>query len=151
MSVWKRICCPVDFSAPSRAALEEAAELTRRFGGEMTLLHVDERPPPPAAGETLVEPEILRRTGLEIERALAGWREAAERIAARAVKATVVAGEPSAEIVRFADPARFDLIVMGTHGREELDHAVFGSVAERVVRQARCAGLVVRPRVARAA
>jgi nucleotide-binding universal stress UspA family protein len=40
---------------------------------------------------------------------------------------------------------------MGTHGRTELEHAILGSVAEKVVREAPCPVLVVRPRLSRAA
>ena len=36
---WKRICCPIDFSDASRAAMEVAADLAKRFGAELILLH----------------------------------------------------------------------------------------------------------------
>ena len=45
MPTWKKICCPVDFSWESRVAMEEAADLAWRFGGDVTLVHVDDRPP----------------------------------------------------------------------------------------------------------
>ena len=46
MAAWKKICCPVDFSWESRIAMEEAADLAWRFGGDLTLVHVDDRPLP---------------------------------------------------------------------------------------------------------
>src|SRR5919206_3229706 len=39
---WRKVLCPVDFSEESRAALRVAADLARRFGAELTLMHSDE-------------------------------------------------------------------------------------------------------------
>jgi nucleotide-binding universal stress UspA family protein len=59
--------------------------------------------------------------------------------------ATVVAeGPPVSTIVDFAKTGAFDLIVMGTHGRTGMAHALLGSVAERVVRMAPCSVLTTR-------
>ena len=52
-------------------------------------------------------------------------------------------GKPSEEIVQHAAEHEIDLIVMGTHGREGLARALMGSVAETVVRRARCPVLTV--------
>jgi nucleotide-binding universal stress UspA family protein len=54
-------------------------------------------------------------------------------------------GEPAAEILEVAKEAKVDLIVVGTHGRTGLEHALMGSIAERVVRRAHCPVLTVRP------
>jgi nucleotide-binding universal stress UspA family protein len=53
-------------------------------------------------------------------------------------------GTVHVEIVRYAKERDIDLIVMGTHGRGLVAHAVLGSVAERVVRYAPCPVLTVR-------
>jgi nucleotide-binding universal stress UspA family protein len=53
-------------------------------------------------------------------------------------------GPPFLEIVRYAQEGDIDLIVMGTHGRTGLAHALMGSVAEKVVRKAPCPVLTVR-------
>ena len=49
------------------------------------------------------------------------------------------------EIVRHAKEQNVDLIVVGTHGRTGLTHLFLGSVAEKVVRNAPCPVLTVRP------
>jgi nucleotide-binding universal stress UspA family protein len=131
--------------------METASELALRFGGDLTLLHVVEQLPRPVASDTLASPpEILELTGFELERTLAEWRDEAARIAKRPVDYSLVHGDPATEIARFAGEGRFDLVV-GTHGRTELEHAILGSVAEKVVREAPCPVLVVRPRPSRAA
>ncbi|HSN89854.1 MAG TPA: universal stress protein [Anaeromyxobacteraceae bacterium] len=149
MAVWSRILCPVDFSPPSRAALEEAADLAWRFAGELTLLHVDDRPGRPALGETLLAPAAVEPWTLELERQLAEWAGIAEHTAVRPVRYALAAGPPAGEILRFAAEGGFDAIVMGTHGRGGVEHLQFGSVAEVVVRGAACPVLVVRRREAR--
>ena len=143
---WKKICCPVDFSAASRLAMEQAVELARGSGGELVLLHVDERPPRPVTTDTLVSTsEILDLAVVELERTLADWRDAAARMGASNVDTSFLAGDPAEEIVRFVREERCELVVMSTHGRREPERAVFGSVAEKVVRRAGCSVLVLRP------
>jgi len=57
---------------------------------------------------------------------------------------TVLTGRPADSIAGYAPTERFDLIVMGTHGRTGLSHALLGSVAECVVRNAPCPVMIVR-------
>jgi universal stress protein A len=146
MGAWKLLCCPVDFSRESRIAMEEATELAGRHGGDLVLVHVDDRPPPGAAAGSLATPEALRRTTLEIERQLGDWAEVAKHLAAKPVQFAMLAGAPAEEIVRFARDGRYDVIVMGTHSRAGREHFVFGSVAQAVVREAPCTVVVVRGR-----
>jgi nucleotide-binding universal stress UspA family protein len=60
------------------------------------------------------------------------------------VAATMVTGDPSAQIVRTARSTRADLIVIGTHGRRGVSKFLLGSVAERVIATAPCPVLTVR-------
>ena len=145
MASWTKICCPIDFSETSRVALEEAAELASRYQAELTLLHVFE-PPAPAADLVVMPPEAFEQTAKDLERKLELWRAEAERRGAKGVRALVVTGAAATETVRLVREGGHDLVVMGTHGRRGLRHLVLGSVAERVVREAPCAVLVVRPR-----
>ena len=145
MASWTKICCPIDFSETSRVALEEASELARRYQGELALLHVFE--PPVATSDLMVAPPgMFEQTAKDLERKLELWKGEAEQRGAKAVRALVVTGAAATETVRFAREGGYDLVVMGTHGRRGLRHLVLGSVAERVVREAPCAVLVVRPR-----
>ena len=69
---------------------------------------------------------------------------AGDGVTARAVVKVGVAWE---EIVRLAAEEHADMIVMGTQGRTGLDRLLLGSVAERVIRQAPCPVLTVRPEI----
>ena len=59
-------------------------------------------------------------------------------------EAKVVAGKAAEVILETAQDQDVDLIVMGTHGRTGLRHALLGSVAEAVMRHARCPVLMIR-------
>jgi len=69
MSEWKRVCCAVDFSEPSRLALEEAVDLCRRSGAELTIVHVRTPPPPTAVDLLASNPDP---TEAEIRHAIEG-------------------------------------------------------------------------------
>lgn len=146
MAAWKKICCAVDFSWESRIAMEEAAELAWRFGGDLTLVHVDDRPPPRGAS-----PGDRERGIAELERKLAAWRHEAEPMATTCVDHVLLAGDPAEEIVRLAREGAYDVIVMGTRGQAGREHWMLGSVAQAVVNDAPCTVVVVRGRVARPA
>jgi len=143
---WKKICCPIDFSDASRAAMEVAADLARRTGAELVLLHAYPIPGYTFPdGSVVASPKMMQDLADQAERHLEEWRVDAAGLAGGRVTTQKAIGEPAAEIVAFARSAGVDLVVVGTHGRTGLEHALMGSVAERVVRRAHCPVLSVRP------
>ncbi len=143
---WSRICCPVDFSEPSWGALVEAAGLAARAGAVLSVLHVYDGAALIATGDVMASvPEVEEKAVRETEQRLERFKAEAERIAPGKVTAESLSGEAAGEIVRFAGRNDIDLIVMATHGRTGIKRLVLGSVTERVVRQAPCSVLVVRP------
>jgi nucleotide-binding universal stress UspA family protein len=131
---WRRLCCPVDHSEPAQAGLRVAADLCRRLGSELVLLHAD--------ATTKVAEELLPLE--RVEEQLRIWKTTAERLGAPHVTVVRVAGQPEVAIVAFATASDIDLVVMGTHGRVDREHMLTGSVAESVVRNAPCPVLTVR-------
>jgi nucleotide-binding universal stress UspA family protein len=144
MAEWKRICCAIDFSKPSRFAMAEVCELARKLGADLTLLHVNETPVVSTGEMLLSPPELSDRAAKEIEPKMRSWRGEAEGIMGRPVKSVVAMGNPIAEILRFARESSIDVLVMATHGRTGLARLVLGSVAEQVVREAPCPVLLFR-------
>jgi nucleotide-binding universal stress UspA family protein len=61
------------------------------------------------------------------------------------VQEKVERGTPAEAIVEIATKQGVDLIVMSTHGRTALAHIVMGSVTEKVIHNARCPVLAIRP------
>ena len=143
---WKKICCPIDFSEPSRLALQVAADLCNVFGAELTLFHSYQLPGYTLPeGSVVASPKMLQELADQAEAHLAEWKNIAEGMGARNVKTAKGVGDPAMEVVEFAREGQFDLLVVGTHGRTGLRHAILGSTAERVVRRALCPVLTVHP------
>jgi nucleotide-binding universal stress UspA family protein len=128
---WRKVCCPVDFSRESRAALEVAVDLCRRLGAELTILHIEE----PDRADRSAEADAWL-----VDAAHAG-------VAARSAAAR---GDPKLTIAEWTEQNGFDAIVMGTHGWTGRARALVGSVAESTLRRARCPVMVVHEEWARA-
>jgi nucleotide-binding universal stress UspA family protein len=143
---WRRICCPVDFSDPARAALQVAVALARRFDADLTLFHAYQLPGYTLPeGSVVASPKMLQELADQAERHLEEWRRLALELGAPRVAILKSVGEPAIEIVEYAKETAQDLLVLGTHGRTGLRHALVGSIAERVVRRAGCPVLTVHP------
>jgi len=137
-----RILVPVDFSDCSLDALEYAAVVAQRAKASVTLLHVLE-PVSYGLDFTLTVPGSRERKKDAVAERLAGGVAA---LTNRNVQADYVVrgGFPNDSILEAVRTMSADLIVMGTHGRRGLSHALYGSVAEFVLRNSRCPVLTVR-------
>jgi nucleotide-binding universal stress UspA family protein len=140
----KSILVPVDFSAPSRKALDSAAQFARKFGAKLTVLNVVEPVATPDFVQSfplaLEDDEVMAQCKKELERAV---KQAG--IPPRLVEKTLVRfGRSFHEITEAARTLKVDLIIIATRGHTGLKHALLGSTAERVVRHAPCPVLVVR-------
>jgi len=134
----KRIVCPTDFSPAAEAAVASATELGRHFKAELVLVHVVPVLPavPSDPNFTFEVPEYEHALHADAERRLNAM---AAEIGAHGLTARTAVGHGDAgsEIVRLASDEAADLIVIATHGTTGWRHAMFGSVAEKVVRLAR--------------
>lgn len=146
MMTIRKILLPTDFSGPAQGARDWATALGRQYGASLTLLHVYQ-PISYALPEGYVLPTASLLADLEVKlgAALDQAKRELDALADLRVDTQLVQGVPFVEIVKFARDGGYDLIVIGTHGRTGLRHALLGSVAEKVVRKASCAVLTVRP------
>ena len=130
------VLCPLDFSEPSYKALQVAVEMASHFKAELLLAHFVA----PATSGVPADP-MFAFAGQETYEQAA--KSAAEEQLAMATKripsdlssrSVVGIGDAAEEIVRLANTAAADLVVICTHGLTGWRHLVFGSVAEKVVR-----------------
>ena len=143
--VIQRIVVPIDFSEPSIRAAQYAAALARRLDASLHLVHVFE-PSDLASGpfEFYGKPPatMLDQMYWEKRRQLVAIGSSLE--GATNITSEVRHGTPADSISQAAIDYGADLVIMATHGRTGLSHLLMGSVAEQVIRTARCPVLVVR-------
>ena len=140
MITLNHILVPHDFGDTSKTAMDYAIALARIFDAVLDVLHVRDR------ADTVIPARFPRELYEELQTTV---RERLLRITALdetkpSLDFHLRSGTAHAEILRFAREQQTDLIVMGTHGRRGVAHAVMGSVAETVVRTAPCPVLTVR-------
>jgi universal stress protein A len=145
MKPFEKILTAIDFSESSDFAFEYALTLARQFQAELTVMHV------------INEPVDLRGfyvPHISFEQLEKEIEDGAEKMMEKFCQTkmgdftryttVVVAGIPYEEVLRKARETEASLIVLGTHGRTGIDHLIFGSTAERVVRSATCPVLTIR-------
>ena len=145
--MYQRILVPVDGSDTANRGLAEALKLAKALGAQLRLVHVVDKsslalnPEAGVAAAPLAEDfSEDGRTVLEEARLLA----AAQGATVEAVLHENFTGRVANLIVEEAKTSRAELIVMGTHGRRGIRHAVLGSDAEAVVHAATVPVLLVR-------
>ncbi len=133
------VVVPVDFSEFSWEALRTAAQLVDSPSA-LQLIHVLPNLSP-------MEPGVIWGTVDDHGRAVHAEQALRDRLPDAGLKAAAIHirfGEPAHEIAEAAQALKADLIVISSHGRTGAAHLLIGSVAERVVRLARCPVLVLR-------
>ncbi len=140
--VLERILVPIDFSDCSLDAVEYAVLVAQRGKASIKLLHVLE-PVSYGLDFTLLHETKREQMRRAITERLSSLVSAVTSAEVRA-EFFIRGGLPADSILDAALTQPADMIVMGTHGRRGLSHTFFGSVAESVLRKARCPVLTVR-------
>lgn len=145
MKPFDKIVIAIDFSENSDYAFDYALTLAKQFQSELTVMHVINEP---VDLRGFYVPHIsFEELEKEIEE---GATKMMEKFCQAKLgdftnfKTAIVSGIPYEEIIKKAEETSASLIVLGTHGRTGLDHLIFGSTAERVVRSASCPVLTIR-------
>jgi len=145
MAQFKKILCAVDFSDHSPKVADYAITLAKCTGARLMCVYVAPSLSqyvgfhvPPSSIESFVH-EIVAGADKSMEAFLK------EQFQGLPATGEVVTGYAAEEILAAAEKGQAGLIVMGTHGRKGIDRILFGSVAEKVVKTAKCPVLTVRP------
>jgi len=142
---FKKILFPTDFSPYSDVAMPYAVSFAEKFKSKLFILHVVEifLPDPDYLGIYSDISKIYEDFQAESEKKMKEMKTM-KILEGIDIQTSIVGGKPFIEIIKFARDNETDLIVMGTHGRSGLNHVIFGSTAEKVVRKAQCPVLTVK-------
>ncbi|MFA3783151.1 universal stress protein [Melioribacteraceae bacterium 4301-Me] len=141
----KKILVPIDFSDYSKNALKYAVNFAKYFNAKMYLIYVIEPIVYPAdfsMGQVAIPTiniDIHKRAEEELN-SLAKNFVGTEL----EVETIIKTGKPFVEIYETAKEKDVDLIIIATHGHTGVEHLLFGSTAEKVVRKAPCPVLTLR-------
>lgn len=145
MEKFEKILFALDFSEHAEHAFDYALSMSRNFKAHLIIIHVIQEPVdlsgfyvPHISFENL-EKEIREGAEKMMEKFCAGMMSDYNDY-----ETFIVSGIPYQEILRKAEEEKVSLIVMGTQGRKGIDHLLFGSNAEKVVRNSKCPVLTVR-------
>lgn len=142
--VLRQILVPIDFSDNSKKALRYAIPFAQQFNAAITVVYVVEPAVFPSDfgfGQMNfpdVEKEMNEKAETELKQIIADLNSPVT------VTPVVASGIPFVEVTTFADENDIDLIILATHGRTGVEHILFGSTAEKIIRKAPCPVLVVR-------
>ena len=145
MKTIKKILCAVDLSDHSKLVAEYAATLAKSLNASVLVVYTA-----PSLSQYVgfhVPPNTIENFVGEIvtgaEESMQGFMN--ENFAGVEAKSQVLVGYAAEEILNRAMEEQVDMIVMGTHGRKGIDRILFGSVAEKVVKNANMPVLTIRP------
>lgn len=147
----KKILVPVDFSKPAMTAAEVGADIARKAGAQLILLHVVEEivgdsfkvMGEASTDQTRWEDKVF--TVKLIERAKKQMAKLVEdpKLEGVRVKPELRVGTPYHGMNQIIQDYKVDLVVMGTSGKSGLEQMIIGSNTEKVVRTAHCPVLTV--------
>ncbi len=141
----KKILVPIDFSDYSKKALQYTIEFAKQFDAEIILVYVIEPLVYPAdlsMGQMVIpqaEVDLDKKSKNELE--MLAKKEIGSALN---YKTIVKTGKPFIEIIEIATEFDIDLIIISTHGHTGVEHLLFGSTSEKVVRKAPCPVLTLR-------
>jgi len=144
---FQSILVPVDYSEPSRRALELALSLAE--AAQVTVIHVWDRPA--YVGEEVVaHPDGSRRSLSELirdnaERDMTEFLSLVKVPAGKTFQHRLVSGDPVSTIIAEASKPGYDVLVVGTHGRTGVTKLLLGSVTEKLIRLSPIPVLTVPP------
>jgi nucleotide-binding universal stress UspA family protein len=143
--MFKTILFATDFSESSEHAFQYALSLARKFESRLVIIHVINEPVDlrgfyvPHISFDKLEEEIEQGAQKMMEKFCRTRGQDYPRL-----ETFVVPGIPYDEIIKKGEELSADLIVVGTHGRTGLDHVLFGSTAEKVVRKSPVPVMTIR-------
>jgi nucleotide-binding universal stress UspA family protein len=143
----KNILLPTDFSNLSLSAANYAVDIARQYNAKIHFLNVLEKTPPILAIRSLdlSEEKIVKSIEEDAQNSLKQSLKRIKNEAGVEIVPVIKKGIDFEAIIKYCEENNIDLIVIATHGRTGILHTLLGSVAEKVIRYAKCPVLVITP------
>ncbi len=139
----KQIVVASDLTETSDSALDYAIDLAKVLGAKVTLVHAYEVPMYGFPDGVMVAPTDFATRTKDAARESAHAMCSSHQKEGVELTSVVREGAPWEQVNKVADEMAADLIVVGTHGRKGLSHALLGSVAEKIIRASKLPVLTV--------
>lgn len=143
----KNILLPTDFSNLSLSAARYAVDIAKQYGAKIHLLNVLEKTPPILTIRSLdlSEDKIIKTIDEDAQNSMKKALEKINLDKSVEIVPVIKKGVDFEVIIDYCDSNNIDLVVIATHGRTGILHTLLGSVAEKVIRYAKCPVLVITP------
>ena len=136
---FRKLLVPIDFHDHSLGAIEIAKHIAQINGGMVTLLHVVPMDEP--IGGQMYDEDFKKQAEKDAARLA---ELGSQRLQGLNYEIVTEIGDPATGIIDTAASREVDVIVIGTHGRKGLRRILMGSVAEEVLREAKCPVIALR-------
>jgi nucleotide-binding universal stress UspA family protein len=145
----KKILFPIDLTLNSSKVLPYVLSASEKYKSMIYLLHVVEDLR--SFGSRYIDDIPHEHLDRFQQEATEAAKKAMDRVCDEQLQSCpnfqrkMVSGDPATEILKLIDSEGIDLVIMGTHGRKGLEHVIFGSVAENVVKKSPAPVLTINP------
>ena len=134
-----RIVIPVDRSETARIAVEQGSHMAKALGVDVSIISVDD------TQQFIASEALEKKLRKEHESVLERYKKVAEMKDIKTHTEIIVGDTPAEEIIRYAKDD--DLLVMLSHSKKGMERFLLGSVSEKVLRDANCHVMVLKPHI----
>ncbi len=142
--IFRNILVPYDGTNFSNRAFQKALDIAKKDGSKITIFTVIEGEYSAIMGYSKMNPQVIKKQQSAAKKYIYKLESFAKnsnvQISVKIKQGTIIVKE----IINFAKSKKFNLIVIGSHGRTGLNKLILGSVANGVVQQSKCSVMVVK-------
>jgi len=141
---FKEILVPFDGSSFAKRAYLRALDISQRHNSKITVIIVIKKEFPPIVGFSRMQPKLMKAHEKHAKKQIVNLKKIAEKRGVSFQSKIKQGTSIVKEIINFAKTKKFDLIVMGSHGRTGIKKLALGSVANGVIQHTKCPVMVTK-------
>lgn len=142
--IFKNILVPYDGSNFSNRAFQKALDVAKKDGSKITIFTVIEGEYSAIMGHSKINQQVIKKQQSAAKKYIYKLESSAKNSNVPVSVKIKQGSKIVNEIINFANSKKFNLIVMGSHGRTGLNKLILGSVANGVAQQAKCSVMVIK-------